>query len=105
MVVWVQVPSCLPTLGPVAQRSEQRTHNALVLGSNPSRPTRLTMKTPLWKLPKGERIAVQGRIAALKSHIEDRQNSLNWALNIVKNHQHELDILRQRLAKIENEHA
>lgn len=26
---------------PIAQRSEQRTHNPLVLGSNPSRPTEL----------------------------------------------------------------
>ena len=29
-------------MGPVAQRSEQRTHNPLVLGSNPSGPTNLT---------------------------------------------------------------
>jgi hypothetical protein len=29
----------LRTLGPVAQRLEQQTHNLLVLGSNPSRPT------------------------------------------------------------------
>ena len=29
-------------VGPVAQRLEQRTHNPLVLGSNPSGPTNLT---------------------------------------------------------------
>jgi hypothetical protein len=29
----------LPRVGPVAQRLEQRTHNPLVLGSNPSGPT------------------------------------------------------------------
>ncbi len=29
----------LPLVGPVAQRLEQRTHNPLVLGSNPSGPT------------------------------------------------------------------
>ena len=30
---------CKPIEGPVAQRSEQRTHNPLVVGSNPTRPT------------------------------------------------------------------
>ncbi len=29
-------------VGPVAQRLEQRTHNPLVLGSNPSGPTNIT---------------------------------------------------------------
>ena len=29
----------LRSMGPVAQRLEQRTHNPLVLGSNPSGPT------------------------------------------------------------------
>jgi hypothetical protein len=45
-------------VGPVAQRSEQRTHNPLVLGSNPSGPTKffplLILRVPLlqWRLTK-----------------------------------------------------
>ncbi len=41
-VVWMACQACrqvrLVTVGPIAQRSEQGTHNALVLGSNPSGP-------------------------------------------------------------------
>jgi hypothetical protein len=33
-------------VGPVAQRLEQRTHNPLVLGSNPSGPTNLSAQFP-----------------------------------------------------------
>ena len=41
-VVWLAHQACrqigLTDIGPIAQRSEQGTHNALVLGSNPSGP-------------------------------------------------------------------
>jgi len=41
-VVWMACEACgqvrLATVGLIAQRSEQGTHNALVLGSNPSGP-------------------------------------------------------------------
>ena len=41
-VVWLAHQACgqvrLVTVGLIAQRSEQGTHNALVLGSNPSTP-------------------------------------------------------------------
>ena len=41
-IVWMDCQACgqvgLTHVGPIAQRSEQDTHNALVLGSNPSGP-------------------------------------------------------------------
>ena len=41
-IVWMAHQACrqigLTNIGPIAQRLEQGTHNALVLGSNPSRP-------------------------------------------------------------------
>ena len=40
-------PFCLEcSVGPVAQRLEQRTHNPLVLGSNPSGPTNCLSEIP-----------------------------------------------------------
>jgi hypothetical protein len=40
-------------VGPVAQRLEQRTHNPLVLGSNPSGPTNLTRDLRIYQTIPG----------------------------------------------------
>ena len=42
---------CCKRAGPVAQRSEQRTHNPLVLGSNPSGPTNVFKKFRHYDIP------------------------------------------------------
>lgn len=50
--------------GPVAQRSERRTHNPLVAGSNPARPTRnwtnsVTFEQEDWELDVAEEYSWQ----------------------------------------------
>lgn len=61
------------------------------------------MITEIWKLPKSERVAIQNRIADLKLKIEDRENSVKWAQDILRFHQLELERLRKDLAKLERD--
>src|SRR5881397_2854126 len=51
-----------PFIGPIAQRSEQATHNRLVTGSNPVGPTTLTTISPY---------ALQRWVAAMEVHRSD----------------------------------
>lgn len=62
------------------------------------------MKTLRWKLPKRERMVVEGRLSMLKAGIEYHQAGLNRALNMVESHRYELEKIKQEIATLETQY-
>jgi hypothetical protein len=74
----------LDLVGPVAQRLEQRTHNPLVLGSNPSGPTSTKKRNAIGRVNIPFFIFLAEHVPAVGDHIRGLAHFLENLLRALK---------------------